>query len=97
MSAFVYIVECRDGTFYTGWTNDIEKRINAHNSGCGAKYTRSRTPVTLVYKEEFKTKNEALAREAAIKRMSREEKTALTEEYGLHDARNSLDKSIVTD
>ena len=71
MSAFVYIVECRDGTFYTGWTNDLEKRLAAHNDGSGAKYTRGRGPVKLVYSEECASKGAALSRELAIKRLDR--------------------------
>lgn len=74
---YTYILQCRDGTLYTGWTNDIEKRIKAHNEGKGAKYTRSRRPVKLVYCEEFETKEEAMKRECAIKRMRREEKEKL--------------------
>ena len=62
MTAYAYIVECADGTLYSGWTNDLEKRIAAHNAGQGAKYTRSRRPVTLRYYEEFEDKSEALRR-----------------------------------
>ena len=76
-SCYTYILECSDGTFYTGWTNDPEKRLSAHNSGSGAKYTRSRRPVKMVYCERFDTKEEALKRECAIKKMSRPEKAAL--------------------
>ncbi len=72
-----YIVRCSDGTLYTGWTNDIEKRLAAHNAGTGAKYTKPRRPVELVYVEEFATKQEAMRREAAIKKMSRAEKEKL--------------------
>ena len=79
MTAYAYIVECADGTLYSGWTNDLEKRIAAHNAGQGAKYTRSRRPVTLKYYEEFEDKKEALRREAALKKLSREEKQALIE------------------
>lgn len=74
---YTYIVECSDGTFYTGWTNNIEKRLKAHNSGQGAKYTKSRRPVKLVYTEEFETKEEAMSREYAIKRLSRTQKMTL--------------------
>ena len=74
---YTYIVRCADGTFYTGWTNDIEKRIQAHNSGGGAKYTRSRLPVTLVYYESYETKEEAMSREWHIKRMTRAQKMKL--------------------
>ena len=72
-----YIVECRDGTLYTGWTTDLEKRIKAHNEGKGAKYTKNRAPVRLVYYEEYKTKQEALRREYAIKQLSRKQKLEL--------------------
>ena len=74
---FTYIVECSDHTLYTGWTNDLEKRIRAHYEGKGAKYTKSRRPVKLVYFETFATREEAMSREYRIKRMSRQEKLAL--------------------
>ena len=74
---FTYIVECSDHTLYTGWTNDLEKRIEAHNTGKGAKYTKTRRPVRLVYFETFATKEEAISREYHIKRMSRQEKIKL--------------------
>lgn len=81
-SNYTYIVRCADGTLYCGWTNDIEKRIEAHNSGKGAKYTKARRPVSLVYFEEFETKQEAMSREANIKKLSREAKLALIKEKG---------------
>lgn len=71
---YTYIVKCKDGSLYTGWTNDIERRIKAHNEGKGAKYTKSRRPVKLVYYEEFVTKEEAMRREYAIKHMKRKDK-----------------------
>ena len=74
---YTYIVRCSDGTFYTGWTNDLEKRIAAHNSGEGAKYTRCRRPVELVYYERFETKEEAMSREWHIKHLSRKRKLEL--------------------
>ena len=74
---FTYIVECSDHTLYTGWTNDLEKRITAHNAGKGAKYTKTRRPVRLVYFETFSTKEEAMSREYRIKRLSRKEKKQL--------------------
>ena len=74
---YTYIVKCTDGTFYTGWTNDLEKRIAAHNSGEGAKYTRCRRPVELVYYERFETKEEAMSREWHIKHLSRKRKLEL--------------------
>ena len=76
---FIYIVQCSDGTLYTGWTNDLDKRMKAHNEGRGAKYTRARRPVELVYSEIFETKEEALRREYAIKRMTRAQKIKLIE------------------
>ena len=74
---YTYLVKCADGTLYCGWTNCLEKRLEAHNSGKGAKYTKARRPVTLVYYEEFATKEEAMSREWAIKRLSRREKEEL--------------------
>ena len=74
---YTYIVRCRDGTLYTGWTNNLEKRMEAHNSGKGARYTKSRRPVKLVYYEEFETKEEAMSREYAIKHMKKNKKEML--------------------
>ena len=74
---YTYIVECADGSFYCGWTNDLEKRIKAHNEGKGAKYTKPRLPVKLVYFEEFDTKEEAMSREYHIKQLTRAEKERL--------------------
>lgn len=76
---YTYIVECADNTLYTGWTNDIEKRMEAHNSGNGAKYTKPRTrrPVKLVYLEEFAAKEDAMKREFRIKQLSRSDKELL--------------------
>lgn len=74
---YVYIVECSDGSLYTGWTVDIEKRLAKHNEGKGAKYTRSRCPVALRYLEQADTKQEACKREYCIKQLSRAEKFRL--------------------
>lgn len=74
---YTYIVKCRDGSLYTGWTTDIERRIKAHNAGKGAKYTKTRRPVELMYYEVSGTKEEAMSREYAIKHMSRAEKLRL--------------------
>ena len=74
---YTYILECADGTYYCGWTNDLEKRVKAHNEGKGGKYTRARLPVKLVYNEEFNTKEEAMSREWHIKQLSRREKEKL--------------------
>ena len=76
---YTYIVKCSDGSLYTGWTNNLEKRIKDHNAGRGAKYTKARRPVVLVYKEEFPTKQEAMKREWEIKRLSRKEKLSMIE------------------
>ena len=77
---FVYIVKCRDESLYTGWTNDLEKRIKTHNSGKGAKYTRGRTPVKLMYYEEYEDKLIAQRREREIKKLTRDEKIKLIED-----------------
>lgn len=74
---FVYILRCADGSFYTGYTNNLEKRLAAHNDGSGAKYTRVRTPVELVYYEEYENKTDAMRREALIKQLSKRQKEKL--------------------
>lgn len=74
---FTYIVKCSDGTYYTGWTTNLEKRVKAHNEGKGAKYTRTRGPVELVYYEEYEDKIEAMRREYAIKQLTRKQKEKL--------------------
>lgn len=74
---YTYIVKCSDGTYYTGWTTDITRRIGDHNSGRGAKYTKSRLPVELVYYEVFQSKVEAMKREYAIKQLTRKKKEEL--------------------
>ena len=79
MAWTVYILRCGDGTLYTGCTNDLSQRLKAHQSGRGAKYTRSRPPVELAYREEAEDKSAALRRESAIKRLTRQEKLALIE------------------
>ncbi len=76
----VYILRCGDGTLYTGWTNDLEKRLRTHAAGKGAKYTRARLPVTLVYTEVFETEHEARSRECGIKRLTRSQKLSLIKE-----------------
>ena len=77
MGNYTYILKCADDTLYCGWTNDLEKRLAAHNSGKGAKYTKTRLPVELVYYEEFETKQEAMSREYHIKKLSRQQKEKL--------------------
>lgn len=74
---FTYILRCADGTYYTGWTNNLEKRLAAHNAGVASKYTRSRRPVELVYHECFETKEDAMGREWRIKQLTRAQKEAL--------------------
>lgn len=76
-----YILRCSDGTLYTGWTNHLEKRVKDHNTGRGARYTRGRGPVELAYQEKHDTKQEAMQREAQIKKMTRKEKEKLIEAY----------------
>lgn len=78
---YTYIVRCKDDSLYCGWTNDLKKRLTSHNAGKGSKYTRSRHPVTLVYFETFHTKEEAMRREFAIKRLSRQEKLELIDKF----------------
>lgn len=77
---YAYILKCNDGSLYTGWTNDLEKRLEVHNSGNGAKFTRSRLPVELAYYETFETKEEAMSREYHIKRLRRTQKLKLIEQ-----------------
>ena len=79
---FVYILRCADGTLYTGSTNDVEKRVAAHNAGRGAKYTKPRLPVAVVYREAAADKGAALRREAEIKRLKRAEKLDLIAKAG---------------
>lgn len=77
MAAYMYIVRCADNSLYTGWTNDLKRRIEAHNAGRGAKYTRSRRPVELVYFEELDDRQAAQCREYAVKRFTRQQKLRL--------------------
>ena len=77
MKNYVYILECKDKSLYTGWTNDLEARLKAHNDGIGAKYTRGRTPCAMVYYEEFETKIEAMKREYQIKHLTKKQKEKL--------------------
>lgn len=81
MSCFCYILECSDGTYYTGWTTDPERRVKQHNKGVGARYTKTRRPVRLVYLEEQLSRVDAMKREVAIKKMKRIGKKNLIEEY----------------
>jgi putative endonuclease len=81
MSCYCYIVKCADGTLYTGWTTDPERRVTQHNKGIGAKYTSVRRPVKLVYLETHPNRTEAMKRELAIKKMKRAQKSKLVETY----------------
>ncbi|WP_440006910.1 GIY-YIG nuclease family protein [Halomicrococcus sp. SG-WS-1] len=76
---WVYVVQCSDGSFYTGYTTDVERRVAEHDAGEGAKYTRGRTPVELVHAERFETRSAAMSREYEIKQLRRREKERLVE------------------
>lgn len=78
---YTYILKCSDNTLYTGWTNNLEKRIKDHNDGKGAKYTKARRPVELVYYEIFETKEDAMKREYAIKQLTRTQKMLLIQDF----------------
>ncbi len=78
---YTYILKCSDNTLYTGWTKNLEKRIKDHNDGKGAKYTKARRPVELVYYEIFKTKEDAMKREYAIKQLTRTQKMLLIQDF----------------
>lgn len=79
--SWVYMVRCRDGSLYTGWTQNLPRRLAAHNNGTGAKYTRSRGPVALAWAEEAGDKKQAMAREAAVKKLAKPQKEAMAAEY----------------
>ena len=83
---YIYILKCRDDTFYTGYTHNLDNRVMQHNEGKGAKYTRGRLPVTLVYFEKYETKSEAMKREYQIKQLSREEKINLMSSQSQQDS-----------
>ncbi len=74
---YVYIVKCADGTYYTGYTNDLKRRIKQHNEGEGAKYTKGRRPVKLVHSERFKSKSRAMQREYEVKQLTRQKKVEI--------------------
>ena len=86
MAWAVYILECSDGSFYTGISNNVEARINTHNASKGAKYTKSRLPVTLVFQENTLTKSESLRREIEIKKLTRKKKMELIDAFNLSTA-----------
>ena len=81
---YAYILHCADGTLYTGWTNDLERRLKAHNGGTGGKYTRARRPVELVYAEALPDKTAAMRREWEIKQLTHQQKEKLLEQAGQH-------------
>lgn len=83
MMNYTYVLKCADGTFYTGWTNHLERRLAAHNAGTASKYTRSRRPVELYYFETFPTKEAAMRREWQIKQLRHSEKQALRQQQSL--------------
>lgn len=78
---YTYMVRCKDGSLYTGWTNNLEKRLHAHNEGSGAKYTKTRRPVELVYYEEYESKTQAMKREYEIKQLSKKKKEELATHF----------------
>ncbi|WP_324760069.1 GIY-YIG nuclease family protein [Haloarcula sp. GH36] len=77
---YTYVVRCSDGTFYTGYTTDVQRRVAEHDAGDGAKYTRGRTPVELVHVEDFESRSAAMSREHEIKQLSRDRKEELVDE-----------------
>ena len=78
---YVYVIECADGSLYTGYTTDVARRVAEHDAGDGAKYTRGRTPVELVHVESFASRSAAMSREYEIKQLSRAEKERLSDEH----------------
>lgn len=82
---FVYILECADGSYYTGWTTDLDRRVADHNAGRGSRYTRSRRPVRLLYWEQHPDRGSAQKREMTIKRMTRTRKSALIQDFKASD------------
>lgn len=74
---WVYMLRCKDGTLYTGWTNDLQKRLTAHNTGKGARYTRGRRPVQLAWAKQYESKNQAMVAEAALKKLPKQQKEDL--------------------
>ena len=89
--AFMYVVECRDGSYYTGYTTDVKRRLVVHNSGKGAKYTRARLPVKLIYVEGFDSKEEVMSAEALLKRKKRSQKERFLSENQEKNLVNHID------
>ena len=83
MAFYCYLLKCADGTYYCGWTKDVRKRVETHNRGKGARYTRSRCPVSLVYFEELDSQAEAMRRERELKKKHHDQKTALIRQFNL--------------
>ena len=90
-NAYMYVVECRDGSYYTGYTTDVKRRLAVHNSGKGAKYTRARLPVKLIYVEGFASKEEAMSAEALLKRKKRPQKERFFSENQEKNLINHID------
>ncbi len=84
MAFFCYLLECADGTFYCGWTKDVQHRLDMHNKGRGARYTRMRRPVALVYYEELSSQSEAMQRERRLKQKTHEQKAQLILRFSEH-------------
>ena len=89
--AYMYVVECRDGSYYTGYTTDVKRRLAVHNSGKGAKYTRARLPVKLIYVEGFASKEEAMSAEALLKRKNSPQKERFLSENQEKNLVNHID------
>jgi Predicted endonuclease containing a URI domain len=87
MAYYCYLLQCADGTYYCGWTKDVQRRLDTHNKGRGAKYTRIRRPVALVYYEELANQSEAMRREHKLKQKTREQKALLIQKFneGSHE------------
>lgn len=85
MPFFCYLLECSDGTYYCGWTKDVNRRVETHNKGRGARYTRSRRPVKLVYFEELPNQGDAMRRERKLKQKSHDQKAAMARQFAESD------------
>lgn len=94
---YTYILKCGDGSLYTGWTNDISARLEQHRSGKGAKYTRGRGPLELVYLEVYDTKSEAMSREARIKHFSRQEKLQLLQSEAWRETLTKEEMALISE
>lgn len=92
MGEYMYVVKCKDNTLYTGYTNNLKKRIDMHNKGTGAKYTKSRRPVQLCYVETFETKREAMQAEYKFKQLTRKQKLAYIESRKIDEVTEELSR-----